>query len=394
MSLENLKAPFIELHHLLKDIPQPNDVIDLAIGAPRHPPPDFIIDVISQSIGAMELTRYPPTAGLEILRQNIAQWLLRRFDVTIDEAHHILPVSGTREALFLFAISLALQKSDKRPNEKKVIIVPDPSYQCYAAAAYGAGCEPIYLPAIARNHFLPDLDVLEEKIASHYQNRILAFYLCSPANPQSVIADEAYLKRAYALARHYDFTLIADECYADIYDVIKPQSLLNIAQSEDFQNVMVFHSLSKRSNLPGLRSGFCAGDKEQIRAFRLLRELGGVSMPLPTQRASAVLWADDAHVDKNRELYRQKFDLAQHYFGQMDGFARPQGGFFLWFDVRPFHMNSREMTKKLWREAGVRVLAGAFLSKTAIGDDYLRIALVPDYDRLKIAFERMRELFL
>ena len=398
MSFSSLRAPFVELRKLLADDSaasgaggsgHANEAIHLAIGAPRHRPPDCAAAEIEAAMRAGELTRYPPTEGIAELRQAIAAWLKRRFGVAVDPARHILPVSGTREALFLIALC-ARQRKDRGDG---VIFMPDPGYQCYWAAALAAGAEPVHLAATQANGFLPDLDALEDQLARHYADRALAFYLCSPANPQGMIADADYLARSVDLARRYDFLMIVDECYAEIYDTTPPPSILEAA-GDDFASVLAFHSLSKRSNLPGLRSGFCAGDSALIERFRILRELGAVAMPLPTQRASAAIWADDAHVAQSRDLYRRKFDLAEKMLARYAGFYRPQGGFFLWFDVSAFGMDDEAMTVKLWRELGISVLPGSYLSQDRrLGKNYIRIALVADEAALSQAFTRCQSLW-
>jgi len=350
-----MKAPFVELRQLLANVPASGEVINLAVGEPQHAPPAFVGEYIASGIQDGELGRYPTIRGSDALRQAIAAWLKRRFGVEMDAAQHILPVCGTREALFLMGIC-ARQYIGKRDS---VIFVPDPSYQCYQAAALGAGCEVVLLSATQANHFLPDLDDLEEKLNKHYGDRVVAFYLCSPANPQGAVADKNYLAKCIELAQLYDFIMITDECYAELYDRTPPPSLLEQAQAYDFKRAMVFHSLSKRSNLPGLRSGFCAGDAELMDRFRIMRELGAVAMPLPTQKASAAVWAEDSHVEHNRFLYRQKFDLAEEMLGKAEGFYRPLAGFFLWLDIRATGLSDEEMTQKLFREAGVSVLPGS-----------------------------------
>ena len=386
----SLKAPFPQLDALLNGIiPEiaPQKKIDLAIGEPRHAPPDWAAKILYEHIAQGELSRYPPTRGIDLLRQNISQWLRRRFGVQSDAEQHILPVCGTREALFLIAACLAVRERRSGKN-RSLIIVPDPGYQCYSAAAIGAQKKPVYLAATKETGFLPDLDAVDEKL----WNQVLAFYLCTPANPQGAVAKADYLKRAVALAQHYDFTLITDECYAEIYSGSKPDSLLNASQPTEFKNTIAFHSLSKRSNVPGLRSGFCAGDADIIHAFRMMRELGGVSMPLPTQYASAALWADDAHVQNNRALYREKFDRAASILGHWPNFYRPEGGFFLWLDISDHIDDGVAAAKILWRKAGIRVLPGAYLAQADAGQNYIRIALVANIHDIEIALQRMADI--
>lgn len=392
MSFLELKAPFVQLRALLDGLDHPSaEVISLAVGEPQHQPPEFVSTEIIKDIAAGGLRRYPPVLGIDELRQSIASWVKRSFGVELETEKNIIPVCGTREALFL----MGLLASHLKKAEEKIVFVPDPSYQCYAAAGFGAGCEVCYLPALKQNGFLPDLDFLEAELKTKYNGKkktAIAFYLCSPANPQGAVADKNYLTRAARLARTYDFVLITDECYAEIYDSQKPSSILEVSKPE-FKNVIAFHSLSKRSNLPGLRSGFCAGDAKLIENFRIMRELGGVAMPLPTQKASIAAWNDDAHTKENRKLYQAKFDLAEKTFGGFKGFFRPQGGFFLWFCLDEFNVNAVEMTKKLYTKAGILVLPGNFLSQEGVGENYIRIALVADIVKLKIAFEIMVKIF-
>ena len=403
-SFLQLKAPFVELRTLLTETEPPPpqaEIINLAVGEPQHAQPTFVADALAEAVAAGGLGKYPATKGSDSLRQAQADWVKRRFGVELDRDKHILPVCGTREALFLIGLLASHRKTGHRKTghrkevsaKKKIVFVPDPGYQCYAAAAFGAGCEVVFLNADKENNFLPDLTFVEQEIKTKYQNDVCAFYLCSPANPQGQVADKNYLAEAVRLARAWDFILITDECYTELYDNTPPPSVLEVAHENNFRNVISFHSLSKRSNLPGLRSGFCAGCETLIQNFRIMRELGGVAMPQPTQEASAQVWADDAHVANNRALYKEKFDLAESYFDSFQGFYRPQGGFFLWFCLDEFNISAVEMTKKLWHKAAISVLPGNFLSQQNRGDNYIRIALVVGQEKLDEAFKRMRKIF-
>ena len=270
--------------------------------------------------------------------------------------------------------------------------MPNPFYQCYAGAALAAGAEPVYLATAPERDFFPDLDALSDELLA----RTAMFYLCTPANPQGTVADAAYLGRLIELAREWGFVLALDECYSEIYTGAAPIGTLEVVAKGGgaLDNVLVFHSLSKRSNVAGLRSGFVAGDPALIERFLSLRDYGGSPMPLPVQATSVALWAEESHVDANRALYREKFDLAGRVLGNRFGYYRPAGGFFLWLDVA----DGIEATRKLWTEAAIRVLPGSFLSAPASaggegdpGRRYIRIALVPDIEITGEALRRLAE---
>jgi aspartate/methionine/tyrosine aminotransferase len=269
--------------------------------------------------------------------------------------------------------------------------MPNPFYQVYASAALAAGAQPLYLDATSETGFLPDWEALD---AATYA-RLRAVYLCSPANPQGAIADKAYLRRAYHLAKQHDFLLLVDECYSEIYDADAPPSILEIIAEEDAQEdapVLVFHSLSKRSNLAGLRSGFVTGGADVMRRFHKLRMVAGPQTPLASQAAAALAWGDDAHVDENRAAYRAKLDVAAEIFGSDFGFYRPAGGFFLWLNVG----DGERAASILWQEEGLRVLPGAYLATdnkdgTNIGAAYIRVALVAPLAETKDALTRLHK---
>lgn len=317
----------------------------------------------------------------------MAQWLGRRFGIAADllaDPTQILPLNGTREGLFL-----AAQTAPEKANG--LMAMPNPFYQVYAAAAQAAGAEMVYLDATKENRFLPKLDALSTETLS----RLRALYLCSPANPQGSIADMAYLEKAYDLAKTHQFLLLVDECYAEIYDTVRPPSMLQVMAERGDKDapVIVFHSLSKRSNLPGLRSGFCAGGQSAMRALHDLRAVAGPQSPAPVQRAAALAWSDDAHVDKNRALYKAKFDVAEKLFADWPGFTRPEAGFFLWLPV-PMEGGGEAAALKLWRACGIRVLPGGYLTQPSadgrnIGDGYIRIALVGDLAETETALAKI-----
>jgi aspartate/methionine/tyrosine aminotransferase len=268
------------------------------------------------------------------------------------------------------------------------MLIPNPFYAVYAAGAVAADCEPVYLDATSKNGFLPDLDALSPELLA----RTAAFYLASPANPQGSIADAAYLQRLIALARRHGFMVFADECYSEIYWKDAPPGMLEQAGS-DFANVAVFHSLSKRSSLPGLRMGFIAGDKTFIKPFLDLRSVAAPQVPVPAQEVAIAAYGDETHVEENRALYRAKFDLADQIIGNRYGYKRPPGGFFLWLDVSQ-HGGSEGATVKLWKEAGLRVLPGSYAARAQAdgfnpGDGYIRIAMVQDRDVTADALHRL-----
>ena len=375
--------------------PGRNDPLDLTIGEPRHPMPALIGDALRANEALY--AKYPPIQGTEEWQQAVAGWLGRRYALNdIDPTRHILPVAGTREGLFNAAfIAVPEEKNGKRP----LVAMPNPFYQCYAAAALSAGAEPVYVPATAETGFLPDFASLSEDVLG----RTALVYLCSPANPQGTVADQAYFETLIALCRHHDIVLMVDECYAEIYVDAPPVGVLQACRvmveagqgnaDDPYQNVLAFHSLSKRSNAPGLRSGFVAGDPALIAAYRRLRSYGGCPSPLPVYAAAAAAWNDDAHVDENRLLYRQKFDAAEHILGGRFNVYRPGGGFYLWLDVG----DGEAAASRLWSEAGVRVLPGAYLARTQQdgynpGAAYIRVALVDPLAVTETALQRLVDI--
>ncbi len=369
--------PFDRLRALLDGIQPPARVepMVLSVGEPRHAPSPLVHEVIAANTALWG--RYPPIDGTPAFRHAVAGWLKRRYalpDALVDADRHVLPVAGTREALYLIA---ALTVGEARAGSRPFVLMPNPFYQVYFGAAVMSGAEPVYLPATSQTDHLPDLACLDDATLK----RTALMYLCSPANPQGSAAGRSYLEKAIGLARRFDFVLAVDECYGDIYDQQPPCGALEAcaALEHGIDNVLVFHSLSKRCSVPGLRSGFVAGDSRLISAFRRLRSFGGASVPLPVLAASTALWNDDLYPEHNRALYRQKFDAAERILGNRFGFCRPSGGFFLWLDVG----DGEKAAQKLWAEAALRVLPGAFLAKSgASGDNpgapYIRMALIDD----------------
>ncbi len=372
---EGSRSPFVRLTDLITGIQPGKPVINLSVGEPQHAIPDFVGPVLAAHLP--EFGRYPANKGAEPFRQAVAQWLGRRFKLPrpIDPESEVLVLSGTREGLFLAAIA-AKRWVGARAGQP-AILIPNPFYAAYGAGASGADCEPVYLPAARASGFLPDLDALDDALLK----RTVAFYLASPSNPQGAVASRAYLERLAALARRFGFMVFADECYSEIYSEHQPAGMLEAAGA-DFANVVVFHSLSKRSNLPGLRVGFAAGDKNFLAAFLELRNVAAPQVPVPAQHVAVAAYNDEAHVEKNRELYNAKFDLTDQIIGDRYGYKRPAGGFFLWLDISQYG-GSEIVTKRLWAEAGVRVVPGRYLAREQAdgsnpGEGYIRVAMVQD----------------
>ncbi|HUC51466.1 MAG TPA: aminotransferase class I/II-fold pyridoxal phosphate-dependent enzyme [Xanthobacteraceae bacterium] len=382
----NARSPFVRLRELLGDTPPGKPAISLAVGEPQHAIPSFVGPVIAAHVN--EFGRYPMNKGLDAFGEAVAAWLNKRFvlESAVDPVHEVLVLNGTREGLFLAA--LAAKNYVPPRSGKPAVLIPNPFYAAYAAGAVAADCEPVYLPATRETAFLPDLDALTDELLS----RTVAVYLASPSNPQGAVADLAYLEKLAALARRFGFVILADECYCEIYTEDAPHGMLEAA-GRDFQNVVVFHSLSKRSNLPGLRIGFAAGDRKFLASFLELRNVAAPQVPTPMQRVAIAAYNDETHVEENRRLYREKFDLADQIIGDRYGYRRPAGGFFLWLDVSA-HGGSEKATRLLWREAGLRVVPGRYLAREQAdgsnpGADYIRVAMVQDNETTAEAMHRL-----
>ena len=367
---------FPRLRALIEGLPAGGDVLAMSIGEPTHPVPPMVADAIARNIA--DFGRYPPNDGTLALREAIAGWLSRRFAVDLDPAQNILPLNGTREGLFNAALAISPEKKD---GKKPVILIPNPFYQVYAVAALEVGAEPVFVPATAETGFLPDFAALPEEVL----DRTTIAYICSPSNPQGAVASDGYLATLLKLAEKHDFTVFADECYSEIYRETPPPGILSIIKKGGFDpdRALAFHSLSKRSNLPGMRSGFAAGSAGAIALMKRLRAYAGAPLPFPLQHAAAEVWADEQHVNENRALYRAKYDIADQVFGSWPGYLAPQAGFFLGLDVG----DGEAMTKRIWTETGVKVLPGAYLSRSVNGIDpgaaYIRVALVGNEDDVK-----------
>lgn len=368
----------------LLDVHAPGgDVLHMTIGEPRHAFPDFVADVIAANTDGFG--KYPPNEGTPELLDAISGWLLRRYDARVPSGQ-IMALNGTREGLYNAMMALCPEtKAGGRP----VVLVPNPCYQVYAVAALSVGAEPVFLPCTKATDFLPDFTSVDPSIL----DRVTVAYICSPSNPQGAVADRDYWRTLLALAEKHDFRVFADECYSEVWRNEPPVGALQMAaeMGTDPERVVVFHSLSKRSNLPGLRSGFVAGGPETIRLLRQLRAYGGAPLPVPLQKAATAVWLDEAHVDASRARYQAKYKIAARVFKDIDGCAAPEAGFFLWLPVD----DGETAALKIWRETGVRVLPGAYLSRDVDGENpgagYIRVAMVLNEEELQRGLEALRD---
>lgn len=381
--------PFERLAALKKGVvpPAPLPHISLSIGEPRHAAPRFVLDTLITHLP--ELASYPTTKGIPEFRQGIALWLANRFGLplnSIDPEKHILPVNGTREALF--AIAQAVIDRRKAP----LVLMPNPFYQIYEGAALLAGAEPWFLNSTAANGFIPDFEAVPAEVWARCQ----LIYICSPGNPTGRVLSLATLQQLLRLADKYNFVIASDECYSEIYfdEGAPPPGLLQAAHAmgnTGYEHCVVFHSLSKRSNLPGLRSGFVAGDAAILDGFYKYRTYHGCALSLPVQHASIAAWADETHVRSNRELYRSKFAAVLAELGGALDVSLPDAGFYLWprtpVDDEPF-------TRELFAAQNVTVLPGSYLSRTAHGHNpgagHVRLALVAEPSQCVEAARRIK----
>jgi aspartate/methionine/tyrosine aminotransferase len=380
------RSPFVRLTDLIAGIEPGKPVINLSVGEPQHPVPSFVEPVLAAHIA--DFGRYPANKGIEPFRRAVAAWLNNRYTLArpVDPETEVLVLNGTREGLFLAAI--AARRWVTRRTGKPAVLIPNPFYAAYAAGALAANCEPVYLPATRATGFLPDLGALDDALLS----RTVACYIASPSNPQGAVADHKYLDRLVKLAHRFGFLVFADECYCEIYNKNPPPGMLEAA-APDFASVIVFHSLSKRSNLPGMRVGFAAGDRRFLGPYLELRNIAAPQVPTPAQYVAIAAYQDETHVKENRKLYAEKFDLADQIIGNRYGYERPAGGFFLWLDVSK-QGGSEIATKRLWAEAGVRVVPGRYLAReqndgSNPGTDYIRVAMVQDKTATAEALHRL-----
>jgi aspartate/methionine/tyrosine aminotransferase len=394
--------PFLKLNRLLDGIaPGPSPLPDgapvaLQVGEPQNDPPDLIDRALA---GATGWQKYPPPRGTEAFRTACTDWLARRYPAAaqligpgraVDPARQPLPLPGTREGLFFAALSSV-------GGGRDVVLLPNPFYHVYAGAALAAGATPVFVPATAETGFMPDFAALDTATL----DRTALAFLNSPSNPQGAVADTDTLAAAIATARAHGFVLALDECYAEIYDATPPPGALDAIAEQaattgkggDLSQLLIFHSLSKRSSAAGLRCGFAIGDARLIDALDATLRVGGAGVPLPVLGAGAALWRDDAHVAANRARYRANFDAAERALARTGADVRPQAGFFLWLDVG----DGEDAAKRLWQEAGLRVLPGAYMGVPDAegnnpGTPYIRVALVYEPEVTEAALKRLGEV--
>jgi N-succinyldiaminopimelate aminotransferase len=383
--------PFEKLAALKAGVNPPQDKppITLSIGEPQHSAPSFVAEELIAHLHG--LSSYPATKGTLSLRETICQWLVRRFDLpthALDPERHVLPVNGTREALFCFAQAVI----DRHSNP--LVVIPNPFYQIYEGATLLAGAEPWYLNTMADTGFLPNFATIPAGVWERTQ----LVYICSPGNPSGAVMDTQSLEQLIGLADRYGFVIASDECYSEIYpeNGTPPTGLLAAAAAmgrDDFKSCVVFHSLSKRSNVPGLRSGFGAGDAAVIDKFLRYRTYHGCAMPPPIQAASARAWSDERHVRENRTLYSEKFAAVLGILQPVMEVQTPDAGFYLW----PYtHFDDQQFARRLYAEQNVTVLPGSYLSRSDHnglnpGQNRVRIALVPSLEECVEAAQRIRE---
>jgi N-succinyldiaminopimelate aminotransferase len=382
--------PFERLRALLAGARPPASLphIPLSIGEPKHAPPAFVAEALTRALGT--LGTYPLALGIPELRDSIARWLERRFRLpggAVNAETMVLPVNGTREGLFAF-VQAVVDPGRAAP----AVLMPNPFYQIYEGAALLAGAEPVYLTCDARNGYLPDLDA----VPAATWERCQLLFLCSPGNPTGAVMPETYLQRALDLSNRHGFVIAADECYSEIYadEAQPPPGLLQAAHAAGntgFERCVVFHSLSKRSSVPGLRSGFVAGDARILAAFRLYRTYHGCAVPVHTQLASIPAWNDEAHVVENRRLYRAKFAAVVPMLRAALDAEAPAGAFYLWLPV----VDDESFARGLFEQQHVTVLPGSYLGREVDGRNpgrgRVRVSLVASVDDCVEAARRIVE---
>ena len=380
--------PFEKLRELFSKGRQDSRLenINLSIGEPKSPTPDFIKAAMSDNLDY--LANYPKTKGELTLRAAIANWLLNRFSLpqnSIDPEQHILPVNGTREALFAIAQTVI----DRSHNAK--VLLPNPFYQIYEGAAYLAGAEPVYIDFSVIDGEVPGIDTVSKETWQQTQ----LVYICTPSNPTGDIIPQACMQKLLKFAHHYDFIIASDECYSEIYtdENNPPQGLLQAAVANgdtSYQRCLAFYSLSKRSNSPGLRSGFVAGDAKAISQFLKYRTYHGSAMPISTQLASAAAWGDETHVQANRARYQQSFNYALKEISKEITIKQPQAGFYLWL---PTPIDDEQFALGLYSQQNVTVLPGKYLARSVNnqnpGANRVRIALVATPEECQTAAKRI-----
>lgn len=375
---------FPRLRTLLNGMEPGGDPIVMTIGDPQHAFPPWIAEALAQNLHGFN--SYPINEGAPQLLHAQANWLGRRYNADVDPATQLLALSGTREGLYNTCMALC---PELKNGQQPVVLTPNPFYPVYGVAALSVGAEPIYLTADESTGNLPDFHAVDPAIL----DRTAIAYICSPANPQGAIASEAYWEALITLAETHDFKIFADECYSEIYRDAPPPGALQVAQrmGADPERVVVFHSLSKRSNLPGLRSGFAASGPQNIARMKQLRTYSGSPLPMPLQAVAEAVWNDEDHVTLNRNLYRVKYKIADDIFGDVQGYKGPDAGFFLWLPVE----DAEQATVKLWKETGVKVLPGSYLARdvngVTPGHDKIRVAMVAEKEEMRRGLKMLRK---
>jgi N-succinyldiaminopimelate aminotransferase len=387
--------PFEKLSELKKGVTANPELehISLSIGEPKHKAPEFVLKELQQQLMS-GVSAYPLTLGIPELRQAITSWLTKRFNLPIESLsfeHNVIPVTGTREALFSFAQAVIARNND--PLKPPLIVMPNPFYQIYEGAAYLSGAEPFYINSTEKNHYLADFAAVSAEV----WDRCQLLYICSPGNPTGAVMDKADLQNLITLAKKHDFIIASDECYSEIYfdETSPPTGLLEAAAdmgNTDYDRCVVFHSLSKRSNLPGMRSGFVAGDKKILAKFLKYRTYHGCAMPLHHQKASIKAWQDEQHVTENRALYQKKFTAVLDILEPVMDVKKPDASFYLWAKTP---VSDEVFSRNLFAEQNVTVLPGSYLSREANGinpgNQHIRMALVASLDECIEAARRIRQ---
>lgn len=385
--------PFQRLAQLLDGVVPAQDPIVMTIGEPQHALPDFLEEVLSANMA--DFRRYPPIQGTPEFRESVANWLDKRYGLNglVDPDRGVLPLNGSREGLSFAAIAA---RDQLKPKEARpAVLLPNPFYQTYAAAAHIADAEAIFLDATAEGNFLPRLETLDPALLE----RTVAFYVASPSNPEGALADATYWQTLIGLARRHNFMILADECYSEIYRDTPPTGILEAAaklgndKDKVFDKIIVLNSLSKRSNLAGLRCGFAAGDPEFLGRWLKFRGLAAPQVPIPHQKVAARAFSEEAHVEENRRLYNEKYEVAEQILGPILGPVTPPAGFFLWLNISKWG-SSETVAKGLFEQTGVKVLPGAYLASTQTdgsnpGAAYIRIGLCVPKETTEIALTRL-----
>lgn len=386
-SLQDLHPyPFEKLHQLFQGIVPPAHLplIPLSIGEPKHPAPEFVKQALVQNLN--HLSSYPNSKGLLELRESIAKWLKQRFSLQrICADTQVLPVSGTREGIFSFV--QAMVKREDQPY----VVMPNPFYQIYEGATILAGATPYFVNCTAENQYLGDFDAVPSAV---WENTAILF-VCTPGNPTGAVLSKAQLKKLILLSDQYNFIIASDECYSELWFDKEPTGLLEVCAEmgrHDYKNCVVFHSLSKRSNLPGMRSGFIAGDQTLLTPYLKYRTYHGAALPVQHQIASICAWNDETHVEENRILYRQKFELFQQELGHVLALKKPDAGFYYWLNVD----NDENFAQMLLSQANIKTLPGRYLSREAHGFNpgvnHVRLALVADIQQCEAVISRLKKI--